>query len=77
MAGSPAVSVYKSGTATPITAGVTLTAPYNSTTGLVDVSIVASGGNGFVAGFDYQLVITAGTRGGISQIGVVVGGFLL
>jgi hypothetical protein len=77
VAGSPAVSVYKSGTTTPITAGVTLTTDYNSTAGLQDVTVVATVGNGFAAGFDYEAVITAGTLGGFSMVGAEVGRFSL
>lgn len=77
LSGSPVISVYQSGNTTPITAGVTLTVDYNSTTGLNDVSIVASGGNGFSAGFDYDVVITTGTLAGLSQAGTVVGHFNL
>jgi hypothetical protein len=77
LAGSPAVSVYQGGSTTPITAGVTFTGGYNSTTGLNDVSIVASAGNGFAAGNDYQVVITTGTLGGVSMVGFVLGEFSL
>lgn len=77
MGDSPAVSVYKSGNTTPITSGVTLTTDYNSTPGLQNVSIAATVGNGFAAGFDYEVVVTAGTLDGISMIGVVVGRFSL
>ena len=77
LAGSPAISVYQGGTTTPITSGVTFTGSYNSTTGLNDVSIVASTGNTFAAGNDYQVVITTGTLGGVSMVGFVVGEFSL
>jgi hypothetical protein len=77
LAGSPAVGAYKAGTTTPITAGVTLTTDYNSTVGLQDVSIVATVGNGFAAGSDYVVVVTAGTLGGVSMVGAPVGRFSL
>jgi hypothetical protein len=77
LAGSPAISVYQGGSTSPITSGVTFTGGYNSTTGLNDVSIVASAGNGFAAGNDYQVVITTGTLGGVSMVGYVVGAFSL
>jgi hypothetical protein len=77
LGGSPVVSVYEAGTATPITAGVTLTTDYNSTVGLQDVTIVATVGNGFAAGFDYEAVVTTGTLGGVSMVGAVVGRFSL
>jgi hypothetical protein len=75
LAGSPAVSVYKTGSTTEITAGVTLTAPYDSRTGLANVSIVATSGNGYADGNDYSVVITTGTLGGASVVGTVIGHF--
>lgn len=77
LSGSPAVSVYQAGTTAPITAGITLSTNYNSTAGLNSVSIVASVGNGYASGFDYEVVITAGTLGSISMVGAVVGRFSL
>ena len=77
LSGSPAISVYQSGNTTPITAGVTLTQTYNSTVGLNYVSIVASAGNAFASGQDYDVVITTGTLGGVSQVGLTVGHFSL
>ena len=77
LAGSPVVSVYKAGTTTPITSGVTLTQDYHSTPGLNDVTIVATVGNGFAAGSDYEATITTGTLGGVSMVGCVVGRFSL
>jgi hypothetical protein len=77
LAGSPAVSVYISGTTAPITTGVTFTQTYNSTVGLNSVSIVASAGNGYSAPNDYEVVITTGTLAGVSMVGCVVGRFSL
>jgi hypothetical protein len=68
--------VYQGGNSTPFTTGVTLTTDYNSTVGLNDVSIGATGAN-YTAGHDYDVVVTAGTVGGVSQIGNVVGHFTL
>ena len=75
LAGSPVISVYGSNSSTPITSGVTLTGSYNSTTGLNNVAIVASAGNGFADGRDYSAVITTGTLGGISMVGYQIGTF--
>lgn len=75
LAGSPAISVYGSNSSTPITAGVSFTGSYNSTTGLNNVAVVASTANGFAAGIDYSVVITTGTLSGISMIGYQVGTF--
>lgn len=77
LAGSPAVKVYKAGTATPIATGVTFTGDYNSTVGLNDVSIVASVANGYASGFDYEAVITSGTLDSVSMVGAVVARFSL
>lgn len=77
LAGSPAISVYGSNSSTPITSGVTFTGSYNTTTGLNNVSIVATSGNGYAAGIDYSVVITTGTLAGISMVGYQIGTFSL
>jgi hypothetical protein len=48
---------------------------FDSRTGLNNVRVVASGGNGFAAGTNVQFVITTGTVGGISVVGYVIGEF--
>lgn len=70
------VSAYPTNSTTQTTTGVTLTADFDGVTGLNHVRVVASGANGYAAG-DYQLVITAGTVGGVSVVGRVVGEFSL
>ncbi|HXG17180.1 MAG TPA: hypothetical protein VNK50_13090 [Calidithermus sp.] len=70
-----AVAVYPDASLTELTAGVTLTADFDGRTGLNHVSIVASAGNGFAAGSTYHVVLTAGTVGGVSVAGEVVGAF--
>lgn len=77
LAGTPAISVYGSNSSTPITAGVTFTGSYNSTTGLNNVAIAATSGNGYAAGTDYSVVVTTGTLGGVSMVGYQVGTFSL
>lgn len=78
MAGSPAISVYKTGSNVESTAGVTLTAPYDSRTGLAHVAIDTSADGTFYSyGSDYSVVITTGTLGGVSVVGRVVGHFSL
>lgn len=77
LAGTPAVSAYEDNGTTEITAGITLTADFDSRTGLNHVRIVATGGNGFEAGKSYSLVITAGTVDGVSVVGEVVGFFTI
>lgn len=69
------VAAYVGNGTTEITAGVTLTADFDSRTGLNNVRVVASSGNGFATASDVQLVLTAGTVGGTSVVGEVVGSF--
>lgn len=75
LSGSPAVAAYVGNGTTEITAGITLSVDFDSRTGLNNVRVVASGGNGFAASTDVQLVITAGTVGGTSVVGEVVAEF--
>lgn len=75
LAGSPAVSAYVDNGTTEITSGVTLTVDFDGLTGLHNVRVVASGGNGFATATNVTLVITAGTVDGVSVVGVVVGSF--
>lgn len=72
---SGAVAAYVDNSATEITAGITLTADFDSRTGLNHLRVVASGGNGFASGSNYQLVLTAGTVGGVSVVGEVIAHF--
>ncbi len=75
LAGSPAVSAYPGNSTTEITAGITLSVDFDSRTGLNNVRVVASGGNGYATATNYALVITAGTVGGTSAVGYCVGHF--
>lgn len=77
LAGTPAISAYEDNSTTQITAGITLTADFDTVTGLNHVAVVASGANGFEAGKDYHLVITTGTVDSVSVVGEVVGRFTL
>lgn len=78
LSGSPAVSVYKAGSTTESTSGVTLTADYDSRTGLNSVTITtASDGSFYSNASDFDVVITAGTVDGVSVVGEVVGHFRL
>lgn len=77
LAGTPVVSAYEDNSATQITAGITLGVDHDGVTGLNLLTIVATGGNGFETGKDYNLVITTGTVGGVSVVGEVVGEFSL
>lgn len=74
LAGSPAVSVYKSSGTTESTAGVTLTVDFDSRTGMHHVSIDTS--NAFYAvSNDFQVVLTAGTVDGEDVSGTVLAHF--
>lgn len=75
LAGSPAVSAYANGSTTELTAGITFTQDFDSRTGLNHIAVVASVANGYAAGTDYALVMTAGTLNGTSVVGTVVGEF--
>jgi hypothetical protein len=76
LAGSPAVAAYPGNSTTEITAGITLTVDFDSRTGLHNVRIVATSGNGYAAGF-YAVVITAGTVDSVSVVGEVVYEFVI
>src|SRR5690348_12245531 len=73
LAGSPAVAAYPDNSTTEITAGITLSVDFDSRTGLNNVRVVATSGNGYATATNYQLVITAGTVGGTSVVGYVIG----
>lgn len=78
LAGTPACSVYKRGSTTESTAGVTLSADYDSRTGYHIVAIDTSAdGTFYSAGSDFDVVVTTGTVDGISVVGTVVGSFSL
>ena len=75
LAGSPAISAYVGNGTTQITDGITLTVDFDSVTGLHNVRVVASTGNGFATATNVALVITVGTVGGVSVVGEVIGSF--
>ena len=75
LAGTPAVSVYNGNSTTQSTTGITLTVDFDSVTGLHNVRVVATSGNGYATATNYQLVITTGTVGGSSVVGYVIGEF--
>lgn len=74
---SGAVSAYPDNSTTQITAGITLTADFDGVTGLNNVRVVATAGNGYAAGSNYALVITTGTVDSVSVVGEVVAEFSL
>jgi hypothetical protein len=71
LASSPVISAYLDNNTTEVTAGITLTADFDSRTGLNNVRVVASGGNGYSAG-TWVFVITTGTVDSVSVVGEVV-----
>lgn len=75
LAGTPAVAAYLDNSTTEITAGITLTVDFDARTGLNNIRVVATSGNGYVTGTNYALVITAGTVDGVSVVGETVGAF--
>ncbi len=77
LSGSPVISAYVDNNTTQLTAGITLSVDFDSVTGLNNIRVVATSGNGYAAGGNYQLVITTGTVGGVSVVGEVVGQFSL
>jgi hypothetical protein len=78
LAGTPALSVYKDASTTESTAGVTLTASFDSRTGLNHFSIDTSAdGTFYSAGSNFDIVITTGTVDGVSVVGAAVASFTL
>jgi len=75
LAGSPVISAYVGNGTTEITAGITLTVDFDGRTGLHNIRVVATSGNGFATATNVDLVITTGTVGGVSVVGETVGSF--
>lgn len=76
LGGTPALSVYKDNSTTQTTTGVTLTADFDSVTGLNHVAIDTSDAF-YAAGSFFDVVITTGTVDSVSAVGTVVGRFTL
>lgn len=78
LSGSPALTIFKDDDTSGSMAGVTLTPDFASITGLNQVKVDTSAdGSFYAAGHDFDVVITAGTVGGDSVVGFVVGRFSL
>lgn len=78
LAGTPALSVYKDNSTTQSTTGVTLTADFDSVTGLNHFAIDTSAdGTFYAAGSFFDIVITTGTVDSVSVVGSVVGRFTI
>lgn len=74
LGGSPALSVKEGGNDTFITAGISVDVDTGATpvTGLNEVTIIATGANGYEVGKSYAVFISSGTVGGTSVVGEVV-----
>lgn len=78
LGGTPALSVYKDNSTTQSTTGVTLTADFDSVTGLNHYAIDTSAdGTFYSAGSFFQVVITTGTVDSVSVVGSVVSSFTI
>jgi hypothetical protein len=75
LSGTPAISVYKANGTTQSTAGITLTADFDSVTGLNNVLIDLSDDAFYAVANDYQVVITTGTVNSVSVVGTVLAHF--
>lgn len=75
LAGVPVVSAYIGNSLTQLTAGITLSVDFDGVTGLHNVRVVASLGNGFAAGTNIDLVVTTGTVDGVSYVGTTIASF--
>lgn len=70
LSGTPTLSVYKDGSTTQSTSGITLTADFDGITGLNHVAIDTSAdGTFYAAGSDFMVIVSAGTVGGDSVVG--------
>lgn len=78
LGGTPALSVYKDNSVTQSTTGVTLTADFDSVTGLNHFAIDTSAdGTFYSAGSFFDIVITTGTVDSVSVVGSVVASFTI
>jgi hypothetical protein len=77
LAGTPVISAYVGNSTTQITAGITLTVDFDGVTGLHNVRVVATTGNGYTDGSDVALIITTGTVDSVSAVGYKVAEFTI
>lgn len=78
LAGTPALSVYKDGSTTQSTAGITLTVDFDGVAGLHHLAIDTSAdGTFYSAGSHFEVVITTGTVDSVSVVGSCVASFTL
>jgi len=77
LTGSPVITGHRDANLTQFTTGITLSANFDGIAGLNMITVVATAANSYVAGEAYTLYISAGTVGGVSVIGEVVGHFTI
>jgi len=77
LSGTPVISAYVDNSTTQITAGITLTVDFDGVTGLNNVRVVATSGNGYTTGTNVALIITTGTVDSVSAVGYKVGEFTI
>lgn len=77
LAGTPAISAYIGNSTTQITAGITLSVDFDGVTGLNNVRVVATSGNGYTDQSDVALIITTGTVDSVSAVGYKVAEFTI
>jgi hypothetical protein len=74
LTGTPTVTCYKDNSLTQSAAGLTLTTNFDGVVGLNNVQVDTSADGAFYSsGSVFQVVISAGTAGGVSQVGRCVG----
>jgi len=71
-AGSPTFAVYKGNSVTEITAGITETINFDGVADFHQLVIDTSASADYESGYDYSVIVTAGTVGGESAVGQVV-----
>ena len=74
LSGSPVVSIYKDNGTTQFTTGVTLATNFDGVTGLNNLNIDPSD-VAYSAGSNFQAIITTGTVGGVTAVGLPVASF--
>lgn len=77
LSGTPVISAYVGNSVTQITAGITLSVDFDAVTGLNNVRVVATSGNGYTDNSDVALIITTGTVDAVSAVGYKVAEFTI
>ena len=77
LSGTPVISAYVGNSTTQITAGITLSVDFDGVTGLNNVRVAATSGNGYTDNSDVALIITTGTVDSVSAVGYKVAEFTI